>query len=121
MLVLGVESSCDETAVGIVSDGRVVANAVRSQVEEHAAYGGIVPDLAARMHVEAIAPVVEEACRQAGVTPDWIEAVAATYAPGLVNCLVVGLSWAKAFAVARRIPFVAVDPLEAHVHAVRVA
>jgi len=117
MLVLGVESSCDETAVGIVADGRVVANAVRSQVEAHAAYGGIVPDLAARMHVEAITPVVEEAFRQAGVQPGQIDAVAATYAPGLVNCLVVGLSWAKAFAVARRIPFVAVDHLEAHVHA----
>ncbi len=117
MLTLGVESSCDETAVALVEDGRVLANAVRSQVALHAPFGGVVPDLAARAHAEAIDLVAEEAFRAAGRRPDEVEAVAATVAPGLVNCVVVGMSWAKAFAVAREVPFVAVDHLEAHVFA----
>ncbi len=117
MLVLGVESSCDETAVALVEDGRVLANAVRSQVERHAPFGGVVPDIAARMHIEVIDLVAEEAFRAAGRRPDQVTAVAATRAPGLVNCLCVGLSWGKSFAVARGVPFLAIDHLEAHVHA----
>jgi len=117
VLVLGVESSCDETAAALVDGGRVLANVVRSQAAEHAPYGGVVPDVAARMHTEALGPVVAEAFARAGLGPADVEAVAATRLPGLVNCLVVGLSWAKAFAVARGLPFVAVDHLEAHVHA----
>lgn len=117
MLVLGVESSCDETAVALVEDGRVLANAVRTQVERHAPFGGVVPDIAARMHTEAVGYVAAEAFRLAGRRPEDVDAVAATVAPGLVNCLVVGLGWARAFAVARGLPFVAVDHLEAHVYA----
>ncbi len=117
MLVLGVESSCDETAVALVEDGRVLSNAVRSQVERHAPFGGIVPDIAARMHTEAVGGVAAEAFRAAGRAPHEVDAVAATVAPGLVNCLVVGLAWARAFAAARELPFVAVDHLEAHVYA----
>ena len=116
MLVLGVESSCDETAVALVEDGRVLSNAIRTQVERHAPFGGVVPDIAARMHTEAVGYVAEEAFRQAGCRPDQVDAVAATSSPGLVNCIVVGLSWARAFAVARDVPFVSVDHLEAHVH-----
>lgn len=117
MLVLGVESSCDETAVALVEDGRVLASAVRSQIEQHAPFGGVVPDIAARAHSEVIDLVAEEAFREAGRRPDQVDAVAATRAPGLINCIVVGLSWAKAFAVARDVPFVGIDHLEAHVHA----
>lgn len=117
MLVLGVESSCDETAVALVEDGRVLSNAVRTQVERHAPFGGVVPDIAARMHIEAVAAVAAEAFRLAGRTPEQVDVVAATVAPGLVNCLVVGVAWARAFAVARDLPFVAVDHLEAHVYA----
>ncbi|MGE0712386.1 MAG: tRNA (adenosine(37)-N6)-threonylcarbamoyltransferase complex transferase subunit TsaD [Planctomycetota bacterium] len=117
MLVLGVESSCDETAVALVEDGRVLANVVRSQVERHAPFGGVVPDIAARMHTEAVGAVAAEAFAQARRAPGDVDAVAATVAPGLVNCLVVGLAWGRAFAVARRLPFLAVDHLEAHVHA----
>lgn len=117
MLVLGVESSCDETAVALVEDGRVLASAVRSQIERHAPFGGVVPDIAARAHSEVIDLVADEAFRAAGRTPAQVDAVAATRAPGLVNCLVVGLSWGKGFAVARDVKFVAIDHLEAHVHA----
>lgn len=117
MLVLGVESSCDETAVALVEDGRVLASAVRTQIERHAPFGGVVPDIAARAHSEVIDLVAEEAFRAAGRTPAQVDVVAATRAPGLVNCLVVGLSWGKAFAVARDVPFVAIDHLQAHVHA----
>jgi N6-L-threonylcarbamoyladenine synthase len=117
VLVLGVETSCDETAAALVEDGRVLSNAVWTQVERHAPFGGVVPDIAARMHTEALGFVVQEAFAQAGRRPEEVALVAATRAPGLVNCLVVGLSWAKAFAVARELPFVAVDHLEAHIHA----
>jgi N6-L-threonylcarbamoyladenine synthase len=117
MLVLGVESSCDETAVALVEDGVVLASAVRSQIERHAPFGGVVPDIAARAHTEVIDLVAEEAFRQAGRRPEQVDAVAATRAPGLVNCVIVGLSWAKGFAVGRDVPFVGIDHLEAHVHA----
>ena len=117
MLVLGIETSCDETAAALVEDGRVLGNAVWTQVEKHAPFGGVVPDIAARMHTEALSFVVAEAFRTAGRSPADVQLVAATRAPGLVNCLVVGLSWAKGFAVARDLPFMPVDHLEAHVHA----
>lgn len=118
---MGVESSCDETAIALVEDGRVIASAVRTQVERHAPFGGVVPDIAARMHIEVVSAVAEEAFRQADRKPDQVDVVAATTEPGLVNCLVVGVAWARSFAVARGLPFVAVDHLEAHVHASRMA
>jgi N6-L-threonylcarbamoyladenine synthase len=117
VLVLGLESSCDETAAALVEDGRVLASVVRTQVERHAPFGGVVPDIAARMHVEAVGHVVAECFQRAGREPSDVDVVAATQAPGLVGCLVVGLTWARGFAIARGLPFLAVDHLEAHVFA----
>jgi N6-L-threonylcarbamoyladenine synthase len=116
--VLGVETSCDETAVAIVDDGRrVLSNVVASQVAKHAPFGGVVPDIAARLHAEAIGYVAREAFEKAGCDARSIDAVAVTQRPGLVNCLVVGLAWAKGFALALKKPVIGVDHLEAHVYA----
>ena len=99
MRVLGIESSCDETAAAIVEDGRrILSSAIASQVEIHHQYGGVVPELASRHHIEAIVPVVDQAIRDAGVATEEIEAVAVTQGPGLVGCLLIGFSFAKAFA-----------------------
>jgi N6-L-threonylcarbamoyladenine synthase len=116
--VLGVETSCDETAVAIVDDGvGVRASIVASQVAKHAPFGGVVPDIAAREHVEAIALVAKQCFESAQLTPADVDAVAVTTRPGLVNCLMVGLGFAQAFAVGRGIPLISVDHLEAHVYA----
>ena len=119
MRVVGVETSCDETAVAIVESEpgktRVLSNVVASQVAKHAPFGGVVPDIAARLHAEAIGVVAKEAFELAGLEPGAVDAVAVTTRPGLVNCLMVGLGWAQAFAVARRLPLISVDHLEAHV------
>jgi N6-L-threonylcarbamoyladenine synthase len=114
-MIVGVETSCDETAVAIVETRPGHANVVASQVAKHAPFGGVVPDIAARLHAEAIGLVARQAFEEAKLTPERADAVAVTTRPGLVNCLMVGLGWAQAFAVARRIPVVAVDHLEAHV------
>ncbi len=118
MRILGIESSCDETAAAVVADGRtVLSNVVASQVHLHARYGGVVPEVASRHHLEALLPVVEAALRQARC--DWsdLAAVAVTNAPGLVGSLLVGLNAAKAIAFARSLPLVAVNHLEAHLYA----
>ncbi len=119
MRVLGVETSCDETAVAIVETGegtaRVLSNIVASQVAKHAPFGGVVPDIAARLHAEAIGLVAKEAFEKAGLGPGDVDAVAVTTRPGLVNCLMVGLGFAQAFAVGRKLPLITVDHLEAHV------
>ncbi|MEX1194292.1 MAG: tRNA (adenosine(37)-N6)-threonylcarbamoyltransferase complex transferase subunit TsaD [Dehalococcoidia bacterium] len=118
MKILGVETSCDETAIGIVEDGRrLIANVVASQVELHAAYGGVVPELASRKHVEAVIPVLDEALRQAGCGLADIDAIAVTYGPGLVGALLVGVNFAKALAWSLGLPLVPVNHLEAHVYA----
>jgi N6-L-threonylcarbamoyladenine synthase len=115
MLVLGIESSCDETAAAILKDGReLLAGTVDSQVETHALYGGVVPELASRQHVRNIYPVVAAALRQAGVTLEQIDLLAVTEGPGLVGCLLVGHAFAKAIALSRRIPLVGVDHLTGH-------
>jgi N6-L-threonylcarbamoyladenine synthase len=115
-LFLGVETSCDETAAGIVSgDGRLLANVVASQAELHARYGGVVPEVASRRHLELVAPVVTEALAQADVHLDDLDAVAVTRGPGLIGALLVGISAAKALAWARRLPLVPVDHLHGHV------
>lgn len=114
MLVLGIETSCDESAASLVADGeRIVSSVVASQVDLHRAYGGVVPEIAARAHVEAIAPVLAEALKQGGI-PDL---VAFTAGPGLVGSLVVGVSAAKALAWSWGVPMVAVNHVEAHVFA----
>jgi len=116
MLILGIESSCDETAAAVVEDGvRIRSSIVSSQVSTHAVYGGVVPELASRMHIEAIDPVVDQALDQAGVSLDDIGGIAATQGPGLIGALLVGFSYAKALAWARNLPLAGVNHLEAHI------
>jgi N6-L-threonylcarbamoyladenine synthase len=115
MLVLGVESSCDETAAAVVrGDGLVLSDVVRSQVDAHAPYGGIVPEIAARDHLRAVAPVVGRALEEAGVTLADVDAVAATCQPGLVGALLVGMQLGKGLAWGASKPFVGVDHLMGH-------
>jgi N6-L-threonylcarbamoyladenine synthase len=119
MLVLGIESSCDETAAAVVADGeRICSSAVASQILMHEKYGGVVPELASREHLRAIQPVVDEACRQAGVTLRDVDAIAVTEGPGLIGSLMVGLVYGKALALALYKPLVGVNHLEGHIHAV---
>jgi N6-L-threonylcarbamoyladenine synthase len=116
--ILGIETSCDETAAAVVVDGtRVASSVVSSQVDLHARFGGVVPEIASRAHVELINPVVAEALLEAGCTGPDVSAVAATIGPGLVGALLVGVSAAKAFALAWGVPFVGVNHLEAHLYA----
>jgi N6-L-threonylcarbamoyladenine synthase len=114
--ILGIETSCDETAAAVVEDRtRILSSVVASQDEIHAKYGGVVPELASRRHVETIQPVVTEALERSGVDLDGIDAIAVTHGPGLVGSLLVGLCAAKAMAWYRGIPLVAVNHLEGHV------
>jgi N6-L-threonylcarbamoyladenine synthase len=114
--LLGIETSCDETAAAVVTeDGRILANVVSSQAELHARYGGVVPEVASRRHLELVAPVVEEALEAAGTSLDGIDKVAVTRGPGLIGALLVGISAAKAIAWSRRLPLVPVDHLHGHV------
>ena len=116
--VLGIETSCDETAVAVVVEGRIVlSSVVNSQVDLHARYGGVVPEVASRAHLERLTPVTAEAMVEAGVDGDDIDLVAATAGPGLIGSLLVGLSAAKALALVWDVPFVGVNHLEAHVYA----
>ena len=113
-LTLGIETSCDETSAGLLdAEGRVVSLVVHSQ-DVHQVYGGVVPELAARAHLTQIDAVVDRALLDAGATPEDIDLVAATAGPGLIGALLVGLGWAKAFAARRRLPFVGVHHMEAH-------
>ena len=115
-MLLGVETSCDETAAAVVTDdGRILANVVSSQADLHARYGGVVPEVASRRHLELVAPVVEEALAEAGISLDEIDAVAVTRGPGLIGALLVGISAAKAIAWSRRLPLIPVDHLHGHV------
>jgi len=115
-VILGIETSCDETAAALVtSDGRVLANVVASQAELHSRYGGVVPEVASRRHLELAAPVLTEAFEQAEAALDDVETVAVTHGPGLIGALLVGLSAAKALAWSRRLPLVPVDHLHGHV------
>ena len=119
MLVLGIESSCDETAAAIVRDGReMVSSVISSQVDLHKRFGGVVPEIASREHLDKIVPVVEEAFARAGVGKDEIDGIAVTAGPGLVGSLLVGVSYAKAMAYALGKPFVGVNHIEGHVYSV---
>lgn len=116
MLTLSIETSCDETAAAVVLDGReILGNVISSQVAVHAEYGGVVPEIASRKHLEAVIPVVNAALAQAGVALDAIEGIVATRGPGLVGALLVGLSTAKGIAAVRGLPFVGVHHLEGHI------
>jgi N6-L-threonylcarbamoyladenine synthase len=118
MIVLGIESSCDETAAAVLVDGRtILSNVVASQDALHAPYGGIVPELASRRHLEMIVPVVEQALTGAGVGLGDLDAIAVTQGPGLVGSLLVGCSMAKSLAFVRRLPLVPVNHLEGHIYA----
>ena len=118
MLVLGIESSCDETGAAIVQDGRYLrSNVVASQIEIHNRYGGVVPEVASRQQLTSIIPVIETALEQSGCSWDEIDAVAATYGPGLAGSLLVGLTVGKTLALAHDIPFLGVNHLEAHIYA----
>jgi N6-L-threonylcarbamoyladenine synthase len=114
-LVLGIETSCDETGIGIVRGRTLLADAVASSVEEHARFGGVVPEVASRAHLEAIAPTIERACQQAGIRLGDLDAIAVTAGPGLVGALLVGTATAKALALGLGIPLYAVNHLAGHV------
>ena len=117
--ILGIESSCDETAAAVVRSGeQIVSNVVASQIATHQSYGGVVPELASREHIRAILPVVRQALREAGHTYQSIDALAVTQGPGLPGALLVGISFAKALAFAVEKPLIAVNHLEGHIHAV---
>ena len=116
MNILAIESSCDETAAAVVRDGRtVLSSVVASQVEEHRLYGGVVPEIASRRHAEAIVPVVSQALEQAAVTLNEIDAIAVTYAPGLIGALLVGVNFAKGLSLATGIPLVPTHHLRSHI------
>lgn len=117
MFILGIESSCDETAAAVVESGtRIHSSVIASQVDTHARYGGVVPELASRMHIEAIEPVVDKAMAEAGISLDQVGGIAATRGPGLIGALLVGFSFAKALAWARKLPLAGVNHLEAHIY-----
>jgi tRNA N6-adenosine threonylcarbamoyltransferase len=119
MLVLGIESSCDETAAAVVQNGeRILANVVASQIPTHEKYGGVVPELASREHLRRIVPVVEETCTQARISLRDVDAIAVTEGPGLIGSLLVGVVYAKATALALGKPLIGVNHLEGHIHAV---
>ncbi len=119
MRILGIESSCDETAAAVVEDGvRVLSSAVATQHELHERFGGVVPEIACRAHIRSILPVVDEALRRAGVSPDELDGVAVTTTPGLIGALLIGLSAAKALSWAAEVPLLSVNHLHAHIYAV---
>jgi len=116
MLIFGIETSCDETACAIVKDGReVISNVVASQIKTHQAFGGVVPEVAAREHLDAINVVIEETFAQSGIKPYEIDAFASTAGPGLVGCLLVGLNAAKTLSLVYDRPYIPVNHLQAHV------
>ena len=119
MLVLGIESSCDETAAAVVRDGReIISSVISSQIAMHAPWGGVVPELASREHLAKIELIISEALAQAAVTLDDIDVIAVTQGPGLIGSLLVGVCYAKSLAWARDIPFVGVNHIEGHVYSV---
>lgn len=118
IIVLGIETSCDETSVSIVKNGReVLSNVVNSQIDIHTIYGGVVPEIASRCHTEVINQVTKEALKKAGLSFDDIDVIACTYGPGLVGALLVGVSYAKALSYALGKPLVGVNHIEGHIAA----
>lgn len=118
VLILAIESSCDETAASVVKNGReVLSNVISSQIELHKLYGGVVPEIASRKHIEKINQVIEEALSEANVTLDDLDAIGVTYGPGLVGALLVGVAEAKAIAYAKGLPLVGVHHIEGHISA----
>ena len=117
-LILAIESSCDETAASVVKNGRtILSNVISSQIALHTLYGGVVPEIASRKHIEKINQVIEQALADADVTLDDLDAIGVTYGPGLVGALLVGVAEAKAIAYAKKLPLVGVHHIEGHVSA----
>src|SRR3954471_16107530 len=117
--ILGIESSCDETAAAVVENAEtVLSSVVASQMTMHDKYGGVVPELASREHLRAIVPVVREALERSGTGLEDLSAIAATIGPGLLGCLLVGLTYAKSLSFATGVPLIAVNHIEGHIHAV---
>ncbi len=118
MKILGIETSCDETAAAVVEDGvRILSNQIASQVELHACYGGIVPEVASRQHILAVIPIVDQAMAQAQATWDDLDGIAVTIGPGLAGSLLIGVNVAKAVALARGLPVIGINHLEGHIYA----
>ena len=118
ILTLGIESSCDETSVAVVKNGReVLSNVIDTQIPIHEKYGGVVPEIASRNHIEAISRVTKKALKDANVKLEQIDAIKPTYGPGLVGALLVGLSYAKAISFANNIPLVGVNHIQGHIAA----
>ena len=117
MKILSIESSCDETSVAIVEGRQVLSNVVDSQIEEHKKYGGVVPEIASRCHTEAISIVCDEAVKQAGITYKDIDAIAVTFAPGLIGSLLVGVNFAKGLAMSLGVPLIPIQHLRSHIAA----
>jgi N6-L-threonylcarbamoyladenine synthase len=119
MLVLGIESSCDETAAAVIEAGRVIrSNIIASQIATHAPFGGVVPELASREHLDRIAPVVTDALKEAGITLEQADGIAVTQGPGLIGSLLVGISFAKSLAMVANKPIVGVNHIEGHIYSV---
>jgi N6-L-threonylcarbamoyladenine synthase len=116
-LILAIETSCDDTCAAVLDGGRILSNTISSQAEAHARFGGVVPEVASRQHLELAIPVVEDALAEAGASLEEVEAVAVTVGPGLIGALLVGVSTAKAIAAPRRLPLIPVDHLQGHVAA----
>ena len=119
MIILGIETSCDETAAAVVKDGtRILSSVVATQIEVHHPFGGVVPELASRKHIEAIVPVVKNALKKATLSPDDLTAVAVTQGPGLIGALLVGFNFARSFAFSIGVPCIGVNHLESHMNSV---
>ena len=119
MLILGIESSCDETAAAVLRDGKfILSNAIASQIAIHKKYGGVVPELASRHHLENIVPIVNAALSEARITATQLDGIAVTQGPGLVGSLLVGVNYAKALSFSLNKPLVAVNHLEGHIYSV---
>ena len=118
MLVLGIESSCDETAAAVIDGSVIRSNVIASQIPIHAPYGGVVPELASREHLDRISPVVASALSEAAVTPAQLDGIAVTQGPGLIGSLLVGISFAKSLAMVAEKPIVGVNHIEGHIYSV---
>ena len=117
MIILGIETSCDETSIGILKDGKeILTNKISSQIDIHKEFGGVVPEIASRHHIKNIVAVLEEALEEAKITLDDVDYIAVTYAPGLIGALLVGISFAKGLAYGRKIPIIPVHHIKAHIY-----
>lgn len=118
MIILGIESSCDETSIAVIKDGKeILSNNISSQIKIHKEYGGVVPEIASRQHIKNIATVLEESLSEAKITLDDVDYIAVTYAPGLIGALLVGVSFAKALSYAKKIPLIPVHHIKGHIYA----